>query len=57
MSRQPTVSREDLIRALTSSKGDLVVAAVLLEVHPSTVYRAMRRYGVKVEAERRVVAA
>jgi transcriptional regulator of acetoin/glycerol metabolism len=49
-------SREQLITALRNTNGDLTRAAVLLAVSPSTVYRAMERYGVSVQEKRRVVA-
>lgn len=56
MGRPVKFTKEDLIRALKAADGDLTRAAVSLSVAPSTVYRSMERYGVQVEATRRVVA-
>ncbi len=56
MGRQSKFTREQLVAALEGADGDLTRAAVALGVVPSTVYRSMQRYGVQVEATRRVVA-
>lgn len=55
MARQPKFTKEQLVAALKAANHDLTRAAVALEVAPSTVYRAMVRYGVQVESERRIV--
>lgn len=57
MGRQGKFTKDELIAALKGAEGDLTRAAVALQVAPSTVYRAMRRHGVQVEATRRVVEA
>ncbi len=57
MARQVKFTKQELIGALRDADGDLTRAAVALSVAPSTVYRSMRRYGVQVEATRRVVTA
>ena len=56
MGRQAKFTKEQLITALEREAGDLTRAAVLLQVSPSTVYRAMLRYGVEIRQTRRVVA-
>lgn len=56
MGRPAKFTRADLIRALISAKGNYVVAAVLLEVNPSTVYRAIERYAVRDEEWRPAAA-
>jgi transcriptional regulator with GAF, ATPase, and Fis domain len=57
MSRQPKYTKDEIIAALKATDGDLIKAAVALEVTPSTVYRSMQRYGIEVITERTVKAA
>jgi transcriptional regulator with GAF, ATPase, and Fis domain len=57
MGRQAKFTREQLVAALTAAGGDLTRTAVTLEVAPSTVYRAMTRYGIEVETTRQIKAA
>lgn len=51
MGRQAKFSKEELIEALQANGHDLTRSAVALQVSPSTVYRAMERYGIQVEVE------
>lgn len=55
MGRQAKFTKEELIRALEREAGDLTRAAVVLQVSPSTVYRAMLRYDVAIRQTRKVV--
>lgn len=57
MARRPKFTKEELVAALRAAGGDPERARQELGVDLSTVYRAMRRYGVQVQEERRVVAA
>lgn len=57
MGRQAKFTREQLVAALEEATGDLTRAAVALGVAPSTVYRAMTRYGIEVQTTRQIKAA
>lgn len=55
MGRQAKFTKDQLIAALRQEAGDLTRAAVVLQVSPSTVYRAMLRYDVAIRQTRKVV--
>ena len=55
MGRPSKFTKEQLVAALHANEHDLTRAAVALQVSPSTVYRAMQRYGIEVVTERRTV--
>jgi transcriptional regulator of acetoin/glycerol metabolism len=57
MARQAKFTKEELVTALQANDHDLTRTAVALHVSPSTVYRAMERYGIEVETERRIRVA
>ena len=57
MGRHPKFTKEELIEALKAGDGDDAKAAAILEVDPTTVYRARVRYGIEIQTERRVIAA
>ena len=55
MTRPTKFTKEQLVAALNANDHDLTRTAVALQVSPSTVYRAMERYGIEVITERRTV--
>lgn len=54
MGRPLKFTKAELMDALSASGSDPIRAAVALAVSPSTVYRAMDRYGIQVETEKRI---
>ena len=56
MAPPPKFTKKQLVAALRLTNGDQSRAAAVLGVGPSTVHRAMKRFSLGLEVERRVIS-